>query len=520
MKIPLNPKGLVIYIAISTLTLFILPAINIYHAVGTSTFNKLFTKQNIRNLYSTDIIEGVINLFLYKNNISGNYGHAIVGRDGWLFLGSNYGNAMSIARGLHSNIDENGASRWAKTISNNQEWLGYQGVHTLFVIAPIKASIYKDKLPSWLPQGDKDTTKQLVAAARLEEVNLIDLRQTLIAERKKGVELYFKHDTHWTPYGASIAYNKIMDALNNRPGKNIPRVADIKYMKKQKSGGDLPKLLKFDNFLSDNDITFSLKFPGDSDEICIHKINKVGIEKNCKHQQNKNISINKEPVYVKNPTALNRMKVLWIRDSFGNANSPLFIKTFSDIWMFHYDHLHGEKLKKFITMHNPDLVIYQIVERSLTTHNIFHKINQLSAAPKNIKAGQLLFELANKSQIISHKNINIIKKPKSSHIYFQTTQPNENDPNITIQPIAPTTKHSLLHLKIESPIATNLQIYYRPKKNQPYNEINSLVIQLQSGLNTINLIAPSNLLVNPLRIDPATHPGRYSMSVKISEIDD
>jgi hypothetical protein len=46
-------------------------------------------------------------------------------------------------------------------------------------------------------------------------------------------------------------------------------------------------------------------------------------------------------------------------------NSNLYNKTFATIWKHKYNDLKGEKLKAFINKHKPDIVIYQVVERSL-----------------------------------------------------------------------------------------------------------------------------------------------------------
>ncbi len=75
------------------------------------------------------------------------------------------------------------------------------------------------------------------------------------------------------------------------------------------------------------------------------------------------------PIQIKSPKALNKTKVLWLRDSFGSAMSPLIAATFSDVVQMHFLALEPQSLGDLVERYRPDIVIITSVERD--TRNAF-----------------------------------------------------------------------------------------------------------------------------------------------------
>jgi alginate O-acetyltransferase complex protein AlgJ len=517
-----STRSLLTYLGLSFFAASILPVLNLLGAPSVLDLQSSSLRQTVRYLYSTDTLEGLRNYLFYKQGVSGNYKTAIVGKDGWLFLGDEHGKALSLARGRKTAVDNKFASEWAHAISLNQQWMASQSVPSIFVIAPIKASIYKDKLPEWLQQEEYDQTQLLVDSTIRANINLLDLRPSLLSARKDGAPLYFKRDTHWNSYGAAIGYRKTMNQINSQTGRNFRQVSNVRRQETLKKGGDVARLLKFDHILSDNDTTLTVKFPGEDDTVCIYNVNITNFmpDDNCTNRRNGPFTINQSPLYIKNPNALNHANVLWIRDSFGNANSSLFSKTFTDIWMFHYNQLHGSKLKQFILKHKPTLVIYQVVERSLPLHSVYDRIDPLTHETKSPDTGRLLFQLSNTTPLIAQRNIIFTSTGARRTVNFETVDPSPYDPNITFQTKLAQTRSALIELTIFTHAPTRLQIFFKPEKHAPFNLANSQIFPLEKGNNSIKLTIPSSLLAKPMRIDPVSNPGHYSMSLKISEIPD
>jgi alginate O-acetyltransferase complex protein AlgJ len=155
------------------------------------------------------------------------FSNAIIGKEGWLFQTSesviqDYQNDIPMTEKqlaqLQQNLDEI-AAIYEK-----------QGTSLVVVIAPNKSSIYPDFMPAELqlmrPQSRFDQVVQYLTAHG--KTQLLDLRQELIADRKEQ-QVYFKTDTHWTEYGAYIAYRAILNALQPAHPELVPRaLSDFK----------------------------------------------------------------------------------------------------------------------------------------------------------------------------------------------------------------------------------------------------------------------------------------------------
>ncbi len=137
--------------------------------------------------------------------------NSLIGKEGWLFQTSegiiqNYQNDNPFTEKqlteLQQNLDEVAAI------------FKKQGTTLVIVVAPTKSSIYPDYMPAELqiiqPQSRFD---QLVQYLKQHgQTQILDLRQELIANRKEQ-QVYYKTDTHWTDYGAYIAYREILNTL-------------------------------------------------------------------------------------------------------------------------------------------------------------------------------------------------------------------------------------------------------------------------------------------------------------------
>ncbi len=89
-----------------------------------------------------------------------------------------------------------------------------KGIEYIIILPTSKVSIYPEYLG--FGNGKITTTPVDVVADYLEthsDLKIIRLKQTLINAKDKG-QVYFKSDTHWTYYGANIAYQKIISDMN------------------------------------------------------------------------------------------------------------------------------------------------------------------------------------------------------------------------------------------------------------------------------------------------------------------
>ena len=135
-----------------------------------------------------------------------------------------------------------------------------------------------------------------------------------------------------------------------------------------RGGGDLARALKIDSLLDkDLDRDARLSFAGAGANLCLQKLSvaKLAPRGACEKTTNRRVGVAGEPRASFNQQALNRMNVLWLRDSFGNNNSVLYRQTFSRLWEVHYKHFAKMDWRAIIKKVHPDLVIYQVAERAI-----------------------------------------------------------------------------------------------------------------------------------------------------------
>ncbi len=112
-----------------------------------------------------------------------------------------------------------------------------------FVVAspPNSASIYPDELPRWLRNQGRFTEYDLfLGALRAHGVNVVDLRAPLRQARTTG-NMYFLHDTHWTPRGSIIGFNSVAEAAGHPDWKIDVDASLLKPI--SRLGGDLAQMI-------------------------------------------------------------------------------------------------------------------------------------------------------------------------------------------------------------------------------------------------------------------------------------
>ncbi len=155
------------------------------------------------------------------------FSNAIIGKEGWLFQTSE-----SVIQDYQNDIPftEKQLAELQQNLDEIAAIFQKQGTTLLIVVAPNKSSIYPDYMPAELqqmrPQSRFDQVVQYLK--QHGQTKILDLRQELIANRKEQ-EVYYKTDTHWTEYGAYIAYREILNSLQPAHPELVPRaLSDFK----------------------------------------------------------------------------------------------------------------------------------------------------------------------------------------------------------------------------------------------------------------------------------------------------
>ena len=168
------------------------------------------------------------------------FSSVITGRDGWLFLASY--RMIEHYCGL-SRLSQQDLESWQKLLEARREWLAGQGAKYVFVIAPDKHSIYPEYLPEWLKRGPQPSKlDQFVEYMRKHStLEVLDLRPALMAAKKTNL-VYSLTDTHWSAFGAFIAYQELIKAVSRQMPCSAPLPIESFESKPLVQQGDLARL--------------------------------------------------------------------------------------------------------------------------------------------------------------------------------------------------------------------------------------------------------------------------------------
>lgn len=123
---------------------------------------------------------------------------------------------------------------WRICLEERYYWLQERGIDYIFALAPSKAKIYPENLPSRLLKvklelGRLTRYEQLSQYMKANStIPFVDLSVSLLREKRRLEEeqtlelfpLYYRTDFHWTYYGAYIAYLAIVDAINTHSARH------------------------------------------------------------------------------------------------------------------------------------------------------------------------------------------------------------------------------------------------------------------------------------------------------------
>ncbi len=175
----------------------------------------LFEKHYSDTFGARDVLLGARNHVFLRAKLSPN---AIldVGPTGWIFYRDDQ--EYESHRGVRT-LSGAEMDRWILSLQDRQDRMARRGARFLFALAPDKETIYPEKQPaSWEPVGPTMADRFLAEVAARTDVEVVDLRPALIAEKafdrpEHEDFVYYPRGTHWTSRGALAATNAILSAI-------------------------------------------------------------------------------------------------------------------------------------------------------------------------------------------------------------------------------------------------------------------------------------------------------------------
>ena len=300
---------------------------------------------------------------LYPIGISTDPQQVVIGYDNWLYLGDKYEQTRSVYRRAQTAADIENGKLVNAAMEAWEAYLASKGVKLFrIMIGPNKETIYPEQLPIWARPVSPTATDALIAGTGL--MRYVDLRTALLAAKAVHREsLYYKTDTHWNYLGAGLAFR----SFSQQVGGAAPELrwpSDDAFEVRRvvpRIGGDLANFLRLTASLSDSEPIINAQ------ELPVETIQR-DLESNKVIHKGGNPVVDSpsKPLLVTSAGALNAKKVLWLRDSFGNAISPLMAATFRDVVQLHWAEAlkPGGRFAQLVETWKPDYVFVTVVERA------------------------------------------------------------------------------------------------------------------------------------------------------------
>jgi alginate O-acetyltransferase complex protein AlgJ len=346
------------FLSIVLLSIFVIPIFNILSAPSRDAIK--WTEKSF--LYNIDFASKWTALFLYPFGISTDPKKVIVGRDGWLFLGDQYAQILTDGRRPPSEADLVLGQEIGRAVAAWDAYLSSKGVKLFRVmIGPNKGTIYPEYLPRWAKPTSPNPTDALLAGTGT--THYLDLREALLAAKtNNSAPLYYKTDTHWNSLGGGIAFQAFAHQLTKAaPEIQWPSQSSYELDRiDPRHGGDLANFLRLTTHLSDSEpiiLASNLSVETTQIDFDTKQIVRKG--------GNPTVGSPFKPLLIQSEGALNKKKVLWLRDSFGTALSPWMAITFSEVLQFHWPEAirQGGRFVQLVEEWKPDYVFFTVVER-------------------------------------------------------------------------------------------------------------------------------------------------------------
>lgn len=281
----------------------------------------------------------------------------LLGKDGWLFTA--YMDLTHQNRGAMMFSPEE-LDRYANAFSQQRRWVESRGADYFLMPIPDKNTLYPEFLPDHARQVRQSRFAQVQQVLGEQGEPFIDVLSKLEEARARGEWIYWQTDTHWNCLGAFHAYDKLMDAVDSSAAPYRKRVLPSALALEARPpsvGGDMSQMLLMEDILLEHrDVGCGLVL---SDDVGFsgERLSDGFVRNNHIEPQQNEVWRYRQDV----PSI--ESKALVFRDSYAHLLLPYLIKTFDEVVVVPHGELNFDD--QHFLAHEPDVVIYQFVERHL-----------------------------------------------------------------------------------------------------------------------------------------------------------
>lgn len=271
--------------------------------------------------------------------------HTIIGKDGWLFM-NQYEIACFTGRG---NFSSDQLDQLEQTWDARINYMNDRGIKSYWLIAPIKHSIYGDKIPfKFLKSSKESRVEQLTKKMNRKHSKFVIDPSNELRKRAKNEKVFYKMDNHWN-FKAGYYASK---ALVKQVSMDFPEVkydVNVHWKDTILKQGIHYNVLGLEE-LSEMDYVPQIKNQGAKEVKRFGLKAPEGFAYGWEYER-----------HFKNPNAGNDLKVLVIRDSFGAQMMPFIAESFGES-LFIFDKWQYGLNEDIIAFYKPDIVIFITLE--------------------------------------------------------------------------------------------------------------------------------------------------------------
>jgi alginate O-acetyltransferase complex protein AlgJ len=291
----------------------------------------------------------------FKMHISPHPDKVIVGTDNWLFLGLQEQFVYDGKYPFYKPQLDSFRNIWGERLRFCQE----HHASAYWLIAPVKQHVYAEHLPINIRRDKENRTLKLLAMLNRTYPRFATYPLQAFLNAKHNNDLFFRLDNHWNSAGGYIAYCELMQLIHqDNPEVVALQARDFSWGKTYRSGGNLATFIGYEDHLGETAPRVIFRAP------TAVEAEKYGFPPPATFPYPHDYEH-----HYRNPKALNKQRVLLIRDSFGDAVIPFLNETFAEtLCIFdNWDYLlHPEIIAQF----KPDIVIFLTLETN--TDNLMH----------------------------------------------------------------------------------------------------------------------------------------------------
>lgn len=278
-----------------------------------------------------------IDYFIFHKSSNDN---VIIGENNWLFYSQKEdGDSIACYQGSNLYTDKELAAI-AQNCVNQRDVLLSEGKDFVIFIAPNKERIYSEYMPSRYgkPAENYGVLQIYNYLKKNTDLTVVYPYAELMDAKEHLVEnIYYKTDTHWNDIGGYVGASALVKEL----GIYMPQIYDeqISIIKEDKTAGDLAGMLNLVKELrfADHDYTIEGYNLHNREELLWEELEMISYR-----------------AYDADPRT-----IYIIRDSFSAAMAPYIGSQFNTTYLRFRESYTYEDLIK----HNPDIVVYETVER-------------------------------------------------------------------------------------------------------------------------------------------------------------